>query len=59
MTGAPESLLTVREVADLLRVSRGWVYDRARTGEIPSAMMGKHLRFRLIDVTTYIETCMQ
>ena len=37
MTGrSPEPFLTAAEVADLLGMSRDWVYERALTGELPS-----------------------
>ena len=50
-----EPLLSVEQVATLLNVSNAWVYDRARSGEIPSGYFGKHLRFRAADIDAYIE----
>jgi excisionase family DNA binding protein len=41
-------LLTVREVADLLRVPLSWVYGRTRRrgeGQLPHLKLGKYLRF--------------
>jgi excisionase family DNA binding protein len=48
-----EPLLTVDEVAAILNVTRVWVYERARTREIVSGKLGKHLRFRRADVLRY------
>lgn len=48
-------LLTVDDVARWLNVSKGWVYGRARRGELPSGLVGKHLRFRRSDVEAFIE----
>jgi excisionase family DNA binding protein len=39
-----EPLLTVKELAALLKVSTSWVYDRA-TRDLPSVYVGGLLRF--------------
>ena len=46
-------LLTVSEVAELLRVRARWVYDASAQGVLPSAKLGRHLRFRRSDVVAY------
>ena len=54
-----EALLTVREVAELLRVPVSWVYERTRRRGIerlPHLKIGKYLRFRFTEVQTYLET---
>lgn len=51
-----EALLTVGEVASMLKVSTKWVYARARSGELRSGYVGKYLRFRHGDVLDYIDT---
>jgi excisionase family DNA binding protein len=41
-------LLTVDEVAQLLKVPKSWVYGRTRfrgTGQLPFIKLGKYLRF--------------
>lgn len=51
-------LLTVQEIANLLRVSTGWVYDHAggrRRPHLPSVTLGKLTRFREEDVADWIE----
>lgn len=57
MSGSTVSaeLLSVDEVANLLKVPRRWVYDCARRGDIPSAKVGKYLRFRRGDVAAFID----
>jgi excisionase family DNA binding protein len=40
-----ESMMTVREVAELLGVHENWVYDQAANGELPSYKIGGTRRF--------------
>ena len=40
-----DSMMTVRQVADLLGVHENWVYDQAATGELPSYKIGGTRRF--------------
>jgi len=59
MTSGVESLLTVKEVAEILRVPVSWVYERTRRrgGErLPHVKVGKYLRFRQSDLAAYVET---
>ncbi|HEY7439659.1 MAG TPA: helix-turn-helix domain-containing protein [Acidimicrobiia bacterium] len=51
----PRDLLTVREVADVMRVSTMTVYRLIKAGEIPAIRVGKHLRLRQEDVALYLE----
>ena len=37
-------VLTVEEVADVLRISRGAAYDGVRSGSIPSVRVGRTIR---------------
>jgi excisionase family DNA binding protein len=51
-------LLTVQEVAELLRVPVSWVYERTRrrgTERIPHVKMGKYVRFRPAEIEAYLE----
>jgi len=51
-------LLTVEQVADLLRVPRSWVYGRARARDrdrLPGMRLGKYWRFREADVLAWLE----
>jgi len=49
-------LLTVSEVARLLRVSNHTVYYWVSRSEIPHLKVGKHLRFHRDAVLTFFET---
>jgi excisionase family DNA binding protein len=42
---SPDDLLTLDEVAALLRVPRSWIYERIRRKLIPHVKLGKYLRF--------------
>ena len=47
-------LLTVNEVADLLRVSRMTVYRLINAGQLPSLRVGKSYRLREQDIHAYL-----
>src|SRR6266545_6351484 len=42
---AMESMMTVRQVAELLGVHENWVYDHAASGQLPSYKIGGTRRF--------------
>ncbi len=51
-------LLTVKEVASLLKVPISWVYERCRAGApnpLPHLKLGKYLRFSKADLLAYME----
>ena len=48
-----EKLLTVREVAERLRVGPAWVYARAK--KLPCLRVGRFRRYRLSDVVKFLE----
>ncbi len=53
-----DELLTVEEVAQLLKVSRSWVYEHSRpqcAEPLPHVKLGKYLRFYKEDVLDYLE----
>jgi excisionase family DNA binding protein len=59
-TRAPDTrtLLTVEDVAELLRVPLSWVYERTRKrgmDRIPGFRLGKYWRFRESDVIAWLE----
>ena len=54
MTEQPE-LLTVREVADAIRVSTMTVYRLIRSSALPAIRVGKHFRIRARDLEQYLE----
>ena len=43
---AVDCLLTAEEVAELLRVTRGWIYAETRAGRIPHLRLGRYVRYR-------------
>lgn len=51
-------LLTVEEVADLLKVPKSWVYERTRkrsADRIPGFRLGKYWRFRKADLLAWLD----
>ncbi len=48
-------LLTVREVAGVMRVSSMTVYRLIRSGALPAIRVGKHFRIRVVDLEQYLE----
>jgi excisionase family DNA binding protein len=61
VTAAPtllvmKGLLTVAEVAEMLRVSTMTVYRLIRSGEIPAVRIGRSYRIREPDLESYIES---
>jgi excisionase family DNA binding protein len=53
-----EELMTVNEVARLLKVPASWVYERCREGTpnpLPHLKLGKYLRFSRSTLLAYIE----
>jgi excisionase family DNA binding protein len=55
--GVKHHFLTVKEVAELLRVPVSWVYERTRRrdgGQLPGYRLGKYWRFREDEVLAWI-----
>lgn len=46
--------MTLREVADLLKLSEKSIYRRAQRGEIPAFKVGGTWRFRRRDIDSWI-----
>tara|TARA_B100001989_G_scaffold30917_1_gene18402 strand:- start:10 stop:207 length:198 start_codon:yes stop_codon:yes gene_type:complete len=51
----PDDILTVREVAALLKVSDKTVRRLEARGELPSFRVGAQLRFRRVDIYAWVE----
>lgn len=52
------TLLTVEELAELLRCPPSWIYSRTRQRSpqgIPTVRVGKYCRFRLQEVLDWLE----
>jgi len=56
-----DELLTVAEVADLLKVSRSWVYEHTRSRStpkserLPHVKLGKYVRFEARTLRAFLE----
>ena len=50
-----ESLLTVAEVAGILRLSEKTVYGLVKTGQLPAKRVGRRIKVRPGDVRAYVE----
>ncbi|MBW3562364.1 MAG: helix-turn-helix domain-containing protein [Actinobacteria bacterium] len=50
-----DQLLTVAEVAELLRVSTMTVYRLIRSGELPAVRVGRNYRVRRGDLDSYLQ----
>jgi excisionase family DNA binding protein len=48
-------LLTVREVAEAMRVSTMTIYRLIRAGDLPAIRIGKHFRIREADLSGYLD----
>ena len=53
---APDGLLTVREVAEAMRVSTMTVYRLIKSGELPAARISSSYRLREEDVDAFLES---
>jgi excisionase family DNA binding protein len=49
-----ESMMTVRQVAELLGVHENWVYDQAASGTLPSYKIGGTRRFDAQELRAWI-----
>ena len=49
-------LLSIAEACQDLGMSKTWVYQRIRSGEIPSVKLGHNIKIRREDLEEYIET---
>lgn len=50
-----DALLTADEVAELLRVTRGWIYAETRAGRIPHVRLGRYVRYRRAAVDAWVD----
>ena len=49
-----DKLLTAGEVADLIRVTRAWVYAETRRNAIPHLRLGRYVRYRRSAIEAWI-----
>jgi excisionase family DNA binding protein len=52
----PNDILTVKEVADYLKVNERTIYRLATSGELPAFRVGASWRFRLNEIDKWIST---
>lgn len=50
-----ESMMSARQVAELLGVHENWVYDQAVGGDLPSYKVGGTRRFRRDEIDGWVE----
>ncbi len=58
MTTNQGTLLTVQEVAAILKVPVSWVYEHTRGNcreKLPYVKVGKYLRFFDVDISNYLD----
>ncbi len=53
--GAGHKLLSLKEVRQELGMSKGWVYQRIRSGEIPHVKLGHNIKVRREDLEAYLQ----
>lgn len=55
MTSISESLLTLDELSDYLKVSKSTLYKLAQAGKVPGTKVGKHWRFRKATIDKWLD----
>jgi excisionase family DNA binding protein len=50
-----DRLLTAEEVAAVLHVTKGWVYEQTRRHRMPHVRLGRYVRYRRSAVDRWIE----
>ena len=51
----PDPLMTLDDVVAYLGLSKRFVYEEARTGRLPAALIARTYRFRLADVDAFVD----
>lgn len=55
----PEQILTLSEIAERLKVSERWIYEKSRTrcrNPLPVIRIGRYLRFYWCDVSDWLRS---
>ena len=55
MTPTETEILTVEELHGYLKIPKPTLYALAQNGRIPAAKVGKHWRFRRIDIDEWLK----
>jgi excisionase family DNA binding protein len=53
MTPLTQELLTVAEVATLLKVKKSWIYDHL--SQLPHVKLGRYIRFEFSAVSEFVQ----
>lgn len=56
MTDDHDQLLTADDVADLMRVTRAWVYAETRRDALPHLRLGRYVRYRRSAIDAWMIT---
>lgn len=51
-----DKLLTADDVADLMRVTRAWVYAETRRNALPHLRLGRYVRYRRSAIDAWMRT---
>ncbi len=55
MKSQPESVLTIDDLAEYLKVSKSTLYKLAQSGKVPGQKVGKHWRFRRETIDQWLD----
>ena len=56
MKAEPESIMTIDEVADYLKIPKSTMYKLAQEGSIPCQKVGRHWRFRKNTINKWLDS---
>lgn len=51
-----DQLLTADDVAELMRVTRAWVYAETRRNALPHLRLGRYVRYRRSAIEAWMQT---
>lgn len=54
--GEEDAILTPDQLANLLGVSKGWIYEQAALKAVPYHKLGKYLRFRRSAIEKWVDS---
>ena len=52
----PDSIMTIEEAADYLKIPKSTVYKLAQEGRIPCQKVGRHWRFRKDTIDKWLDS---
>jgi excisionase family DNA binding protein len=55
MGNEPESIMTIKEIAEYLKIPKSTVYKLAQEGSIPAQKVGRHWRFKREVIDRWLE----